>query len=97
VLDTGESSARIRSPTETRFSHKKNSGMKAVDFLQRPVCETIDAHRAEIVDIGEAIMDAPELGFKERQAVDRVKEVFRRTGLPYEDGLALTVFDSSLI
>jgi len=71
--------------------------MKAVDFLQRPVCETIDAHRAEIVDIGEAIMDAPELGFKERQAVDRVKEVFRRTGLPYEDGLALTVFDSSLI
>jgi len=64
--------------------------MKAVDLLQRQVCETIDAHRAEIVGIGEAIMDAPELGFKERQTADRVKEVFRRTGLPYDDGLALT-------
>lgn len=64
--------------------------MKAVDLLQRQVCETIDAHRAEIVGIGEAIMDAPELGFKERQTADRVKEVFRRTGLAYDDGLALT-------
>lgn len=64
--------------------------MKAVDLLQRRVCETIDAHRAEIVGIGEAIMDAPELGFKERQTADRVKEVFRRTGLAYDDGLALT-------
>lgn len=64
--------------------------MKAVDLLQRRVCETIDAHRAEIVGIGEAIMDAPELGFKERQTADRVKEVFRRTGLSYDDGLALT-------
>ena len=64
--------------------------MKAVDLLQQRVCETIDAHRAEIVGIGEAIMDAPELGFKERQTADRVKEVFRRTGLSYDDGLALT-------
>ncbi|MSR59937.1 MAG: amidohydrolase, partial [Planctomycetaceae bacterium] len=64
--------------------------MKEIDLLQRRVCETIDAHRAEIVGIGEAIMDAPELGFKERQTADRVKEVFRRTGLAYDDGLALT-------
>ena len=64
--------------------------MNAVDLLQRQVCETIDAHRAEIVGIGEAIMDAPELGFKERQTADRVKEVFRRTGLSFDDGLALT-------
>ncbi len=64
--------------------------MKTVEPLQRRICEAIDAHRDEIVGIGEAIMDAPELGFKEHQTADRVKEVFRCAGLSYDDGLALT-------
>ncbi len=64
--------------------------MIVADPLKRQVCEAIDKRRDEIIGIGEAIMDAPELGFKERQTADRVKEIFGQLGLPYDDGLALT-------
>ena len=40
--------------------------------------------------IGETIMDAPELGFKEHQTADLVKSCFRRLSLPYDDSLAIT-------
>ncbi|MEX1231456.1 MAG: amidohydrolase [Planctomycetaceae bacterium] len=64
--------------------------MTSAEMLKRQVCETIDSRRDDIVGIGEAIMDAPELGFKERQTADRVKEIFKQLGLPYDDRLALT-------
>jgi amidohydrolase len=60
------------------------------ETLKRQVCEAVDQHRDDIVNIGEAIMDAPELGFKEQRTAERVKEVFERAGLPFEGGLGIT-------
>jgi amidohydrolase len=58
--------------------------------IQKHVRQVIDSHREQIIEMGEAIMDAPELGFKEHQTAERVVDVFRQIGLPYERGLALT-------
>ena len=64
--------------------------MSSCDALKKHVCETIDSARDRIVGIGEAIMDAPELGFKEYRTVDRVKETLEDLGLELEQGLAIT-------
>ena len=40
--------------------------------LKNEVCEAIDRHEKQIVDLGEAIMDDPELGFKEERTAGRV-------------------------
>ena len=58
--------------------------------LKNQVCEAIDRHEKKIVDLGEAIMDDPELGFKEERTAGRVKSILREAGLAYEEGLALT-------
>ena len=58
--------------------------------LKQQVLAAIDARRDEIVELGEAIMDAPELGFKEHQTSRRVSETFLACSLPFDDGLALT-------
>ncbi len=58
--------------------------------LKQQVCAAIDQHRERIVQLGEAIMDDPELGFKEVRTARRVAGVFAELGLPYEEGLALT-------
>lgn len=62
----------------------------AREALKEAVCASVDRHSERIVGVGEAIMDAPELGFKETATADRVKEVFSEAKLPMEDGLALT-------
>ena len=64
--------------------------MTSRESLKRQVCEAIDARRESIVEIGEAIMDAPELGFKENRTAARVQQVFKEIGLPFDDGLAVT-------
>ena len=64
--------------------------MSLCESLKKDVCETIDGARDHIVEIGEAIMDAPELGFKEHRTADRVKETLDGLGLECEEGLALT-------
>ena len=60
------------------------------ESLKQHVCDTIDNARDQIVDIGEGIMDAPELGFKEYQTAERVQETFEGLGLEAETGLAIT-------
>ncbi|MBT6154857.1 MAG: amidohydrolase [Planctomycetaceae bacterium] len=64
--------------------------MSTRESLKRQVCEAIDARRESIVEIGESIMDAPELGFKEQRTAERVKQTFEELGLPFDDGLAIT-------
>ena len=64
--------------------------MNAIDSLQRQVCEAIDVRRNDIVSIGESIMDAPELGFKEQKTASRVQRVFDELGLPHRNNLAIT-------
>jgi amidohydrolase len=59
-------------------------------LLRKHVCGVIDECREQIVSIGESIMDAPELGFKEHQTADRVMEVFRQLKMPFESQLGLT-------
>ena len=58
--------------------------------LKEAICAAIDHRKDRIVEAGEAIMDAPELGFKEWATADRVKATFDELGLEYEDKLALT-------
>jgi len=58
--------------------------------LKRAVGAAIDARRLQIIDVGEAIMSEPELGFKEVKTAARVCAVFDEAGLEYRDGLAVT-------
>ena len=58
--------------------------------LKQAVCDAVDRHRDRVVGVGEAIMDEPELGFKEMKTAQRVQVVFAEAGLPTEAGLALT-------
>lgn len=60
------------------------------ETLKQQVCAAIDRQGERIVALGEAIMDDPELGFKEVRTARRVAEVFAELGLPFEEGLALT-------
>jgi amidohydrolase len=60
------------------------------EALKKQVCAAIDQRRERIVALGEAIMDDPELGFKEVRTARRVAEVFAELQLPFEEGLALT-------
>lgn len=64
--------------------------MSAVQLLKQAVCNAVDRHRDRVIGVGEAIMDEPELGFKEVKTAARVKSVFADAGLPMEEGLALT-------
>ncbi|MBT5872782.1 MAG: amidohydrolase [Candidatus Latescibacteria bacterium] len=58
--------------------------------LKQKVCKAIDARREQIIGIGESIMDAPELGFKEQKTAGRVKDILGGLGLQSESGLAIT-------
>lgn len=58
--------------------------------LKRAVCETIDAHRDEIVSVGETISRHPETGFKEAKTARLVAETLERLGLEPQTGLAIT-------
>lgn len=64
--------------------------MTETQTQRRRICEAIDRRRDDIVNIGESIMDTPELGFKELQTAQCVKQTFEQAGLTFEDGLALT-------
>lgn len=64
--------------------------MRSKEELKAAACAAIDQHSARIIGLGEAIMDQPELGFKEDQTAHRVCESFAELGLPYERELALT-------
>ncbi len=58
--------------------------------LKQAVCDAVERHRDRVIGLGEAIMDEPELGFKEVKTAARVKNLFAEAGLPMEAGLALT-------
>ena len=58
--------------------------------LKQQVCQAIDRRRDQIVGLGEAIMDEPELGFKEIRTAARVIAAVEEAELPYQHGLALT-------
>jgi metal-dependent amidase/aminoacylase/carboxypeptidase family protein len=58
--------------------------------LKARVCQTIDAHAAELEALARQIFAQPELGFKEHRTARVVQEWFDRLGLNHQDGIALT-------
>jgi amidohydrolase len=64
--------------------------MTGRDELKRAVCEAIDRHGNEIIELGEKILHHPETGFNERQTAALVAERLAALGLLPETGLALT-------
>lgn len=60
------------------------------ELLKKKVCETIDANKDKIYEIGHAIYNNPELGYKEVFTSELVKNTFEELGLKYEDGLGIT-------
>ena len=64
--------------------------MPTIDEIKARVCASIDAHREEIIAIGEDIRLHPELGFKEFRTADIVAEQFSRLGIAHQTGIAIT-------
>ena len=64
--------------------------MSERESLKQRICEAIDAREKQITELGEQIMDSPELGFKEHRTAERVKAVFSEAKLPFDDELAIT-------
>ena len=58
--------------------------------LKRRVCEAIDRHSAEIVEIGEMIWRSPESGFREVKTASLVADRFRGLGLLSEEHIGIT-------
>ena len=82
-LTTPETAAILADLKRRRF-------MRSKEELKAAVCAAIDQQSEQIIGLGEAIMDQPELGFKEEQTARRVCESFADLGLRYERELALT-------
>ena len=64
--------------------------MTTAGALKESVCQSIEENRDRIICVGEAIMDDPELGFKEHRTAEKVQEVFSDLGLEFDSGLGLT-------
>ena len=64
--------------------------MTTAGALKESVCQSIEENRDRIIGVGEAIMDDPELGFKEHRTAEKVQEVFSDLGLEFDSGLGLT-------
>src|ERR1700761_938766 len=60
------------------------------DELKKKVCEAIDRHANEIIELGETILHHPETGFNETRTSALVAEKMRAIGLAPQTGLALT-------
>lgn len=60
------------------------------DEVKRQVLAAIDAHEAEIKDLGRQIWRNPELGYKERKTAALMQEVFDGLGMRSRTGIAQT-------
>jgi hypothetical protein len=60
------------------------------DELKRAVCEAIDRHGNEIIELGETILHHPETGFNEVKTAALVAERMRALCLEPQTGLAMT-------
>ena len=70
--------------------------MGDVRTLKERVCGCIDAHRDQIIALGEDIRVHPELGFKEFRTAGIVADHFRRLGIPHDTGIAITGIKGTL-
>ncbi len=61
-----------------------------VEELKKTACDAIDAHREDIIALGERIAAEPELGFKEVRTAAKIQAVLDSLNLPHEDQVAIT-------
>src|SRR6266446_7135137 len=66
------------------------TAMTTKDELKQAVCEAIDRHGNQIIELGERILHHPETGFNEAKTAALVAESMRAIGLDPQTGLALT-------
>ena len=64
--------------------------MTTKEELKKKVCDAIDRRREKIEEIGDTILQNPELGFKEFKTAKLVSEVMTEFGIPHQTGLAIT-------
>lgn len=64
-------------------------GVSAKELKARALA-AIDANKEAIIAIGDSIFEEPELGYKEYKTAAKIKAVFDKLGLKYDDGVALT-------
>ena len=64
--------------------------MTTRDELKAAVCEAIDRHGNEIIELGETILHHPETGFNETKTAALVADKMRAIGLNPATGLAMT-------
>lgn len=62
----------------------------SVQELKARVLKAIDQRKDEIIALGEQIRVNPELGYKEHKTAALVEETYRKLGLTYRSGLAIT-------
>ncbi len=67
-----------------------------ISDLKEKVLAAIDANRDGIIQIGETILNQPEMGYKEVKTAGLVKDIFEALGLEYEASLAITGMKASL-
>jgi amidohydrolase len=66
-----------------------NNGLSKAQ-LKEAVCEAIDRHGNQIIELGERILHHPETGFNETKTAAVVADTMRALGLEPQTGLALT-------
>jgi amidohydrolase len=66
------------------------AAMIGKDELKAAVCEAIDRHGNEIIELGETILHHPETGFNEGKTAALVAEKMQALGLAPQTGLVLT-------
>ena len=58
--------------------------------MKAAVQAEIDRRAEEAVAIAKRVLETPETGFREHKTSRMVAEEFRRLGIPFEDGIAVT-------
>ena len=64
--------------------------MPSTTELKAAALAAIDAHRDDLVGVAKTILDSPEPGFREVKTSRFVEDRFKRLGIPYTNGIALT-------
>ncbi|MBR2509831.1 MAG: amidohydrolase [Lentisphaeria bacterium] len=60
------------------------------NILKKAVCDEIDRHKTELIELGREIWENPELGYQEFNTSKLVQEKFSKIGLPFQKDLAVT-------
>jgi len=59
-------------------------------MLKARALDAIEEHKAELISVSQDILHRPETGFNEQSTAGVVKGFFRRLGIPFTEGMAIT-------